>query len=206
MAKSWSNGLKVVLVGAALVGVWKAGEASLECLFSDDTASADHFENRPWLERVPEHQRDMIGHMIFLNTRDGRYGAFGRSSTWRHFIEVFLWNREEGRVRFLLPQDRKRGRINARTWECDEAPEPFDLCLELSDGRHSVIYYSHSDWEVDPNMDGEDTAEWIADHATTPELAAAFEQALDADKVPMTEVNGEGFEPVQAPFWAPSAN
>jgi len=206
MAKSWSNGLKVVLAGATLLGVWKAGEASLECLFSDDTASADHFENRPWLERVPENQRDMIGHMIFLDTRDGRYGAFGRSSTWRHFIEIFLWNREDNRVRLLLPQERKRGLVEVRTWECGDAPEPFDLCLELSNGRHSVVYYSHSDWEVDPNMGEEDTAEWIADHATTPELAGAFEQALDADKVPTTAVDAEIFEPLAGPFWGPSTN
>ncbi len=200
MSKSLSKGLKVVLVGAVALGVWKAGEASLEYVFSGDTAAADHFENRPWLERIPEHQRDMIGHMIFLDTKDGRYGAFGRSSTWRHFIEIFLWSREDQRLRLLLPQDRKRGQLNVRTWNCeDEAPEPFDLCLELSDGRHSIVYYSNTDWEVDPNMNADDTAEWIADHASTPELAAAFEQALDAEAVPA--VDGEGFDELAMPFW-----
>lgn len=201
MAKAVSKGIKIVLAGAVALGVWKAGEATLSYVTGSDAAAAEHFENRPWLERIPEDHRDMIGHMIFLDTRDGRYGAFGRSSTWRHFIEIFLWNREANRLRLLLPQDRKRGRLNVRTWECaDESPEPFDLCLELSDGRHSIVYYSHSDWEVDPNMDDDDRAEWIADHAKTPELAAAFAQALDTESVPA--VDGEDFEDLSMPFWA----
>jgi hypothetical protein len=110
-----------------------------------------HLANQVWIERLPENDRDQIHHIVLVQEGRDRIGAFGRSSTWRHFFEVFMWQREEDRLTLHLPQDRVRLDLTARVWDCsDEAPEPFELCLELKGhGGRSAHYYSRYDWTID---------------------------------------------------------
>jgi hypothetical protein len=114
-----------------------------------------HLANQVWIERLPENDRDQIHHLVLIQEGRDRFGAFGRSSTWRHFVEVFMWQREEDRLTLHLPQDRVRLDLTARVWNCeDEAPEPFELCLELKghSGR-TARYYSRYDWTIDGEHD-----------------------------------------------------
>lgn len=147
MARSkFGKWASVALVAAVGAGVYQYSAGS-------DTAEEGLklLANQVWLERLPADDRDQIHHVVFIDNRRDRFGAFGRSSTWRHAIEVFRWNREEGRLTLLLPQDRVRLDLGVRVWNCEgEAPEPFELCLELKTAKgRTGHYYSRHDWKID---------------------------------------------------------
>ncbi|NVB38944.1 hypothetical protein G6O69_13970 [Pseudenhygromyxa sp. WMMC2535] len=148
MAKAHAKTIALALAGFCTFGLWKVGSA----LFADDGAqAAKHLVNRPWIDHVPEDGRDMIGHLVVLEHPKGHFGATGRSSSWRHRVEVFKWEQHGDALHFFFPQDRVRSAVEVRTWACKgEAPAPFDLCLELRarNGR-SMTLYSRKDWEID---------------------------------------------------------
>ena len=130
---------------------------------ADAVASARHLHNRPWIERVPRDDRDIITHLTLLDTDDGRFGAAGRSSAWRHVIEIFRWHREDDRLTLDFPQERVRAEFEVRTWECEgEAPRPFQLCLELRRQGRALHLYSRHDWEIEPHDAPAARAEAIA--------------------------------------------
>ncbi len=121
---------------------------------------ARHLVNRVWVERMPEDSRDVFGKLLVLDTPDGRIGVVGRSSTWTHRYEVFLWRLAGDRLSAFFPQHGVRDRVRVRTWDCaGEAPEPFELCLELSNERGRARFYSMRGWEVRPHGEPEPTGE-----------------------------------------------
>lgn len=145
MSRSNTKWITLAVVAAAGFGGYRlmssCGEAQ----------DLKHLANQVWIERLPENDRDQIHHIVLIQEGRDRFGAFGRSSTWRHFVEVFMWQREEDRLTLHLPQDRVRLDLTAKVWNCeDEAPEPFELCLELKghSGR-TARYYSRYDWTID---------------------------------------------------------
>ncbi|MBA3549629.1 MAG: hypothetical protein H0T76_24390 [Nannocystis sp.] len=164
-------------VAALAVGSYKLGAAVF-----GEAASAPRLHNQVWIERLPTDDRDMIHHLVLIDDEGERFGAFGKSSQWRHFIELFRWAREDARLTMLLPQERKRLDLGVKVWECaGEAPAPFQLCLELSNKRQTMKYYSRHDWSLD-------SAESVAALKTAyPELTQVLElpastkaSALDA--------------------------
>ena len=149
MARSTKTRPLVALltVGALAFGTYKLGSA---VLCDDDSLSTQRLANQVWIERLPKDDRDMINHMVLVEDGRERFGAFGKSSQWRHFVEIFRWAREDNRLTLLLPQDRKRLDLGVKVWDCeDEAPAPFQLCLELSTDKRKVRYYSRHDWTLD---------------------------------------------------------
>ncbi len=165
-----------ILLGLAVAGAGILGASALQRAFSDeegDAASAKHAVNRVWIERLPADQRDMIGHFILVDHKQGRVGGIGKSSQWRHFIELFQWGLEGSRLSIFLPQDRVKAQLSVKTWKCaGEAPEPFELCMEISNGRKSAMFYSRTDWVIEPH----DVAGSIEDLVEeTPELATVLE-------------------------------
>lgn len=168
----WAALALVATVGA---GVYQLGPCS------ETSEDLKLLANQVWLERLPTDDRDQIHHVVFIDNRRDRFGAFGRSSTWRHAIEVFRWHREAERLTLHLPQDRLRLDLSVRVWDCeDEAPEPFELCLELKTGKgQSGHYYSRRDWKIDaetgalPTIAGVPTLELPA----APALPAGLEFA-----------------------------
>lgn len=150
MARSTKTRPLVALftVGALAFGTYKLGSA---VLCDDDSLSTQRLANQVWIERLPRDDRDMINHMVLVEDGRERFGAFGKSSQWRHFVEIFRWSREDNRLTLLLPQDRKRLDLGVKVWDCeDEAPAPFQLCLELSNANNrKVRYYSRHDWTID---------------------------------------------------------
>lgn len=147
MARSNTRTLvALATVGTLVLGTYKLGSA----LLGDDSLSAQRLANQVWIERLPKDDRDMINHLVLVEDGRDRFGAFGKSSQWRHFIEIFRWSREDDRLTLLLPQDRKRLDLGVRVWDCEgEAPAPFQLCLELSNKSRKVLYYSRHDWTLD---------------------------------------------------------
>lgn len=141
--------IAVAVAGAAAWGLWTAGSA----LMGDEEATGtQHAVNQVWIERIPQGPRDMIGHLVLLDLPEGRIGAVGRSSQWRHFLEAFKYGLEGHRLSIYFPQEQVNGHFKVRTWRCEgEAPEPFELCLEISDGRRSQTMYSLEEWHIDPD-------------------------------------------------------
>lgn len=155
MSRSNSKWMSLALVAAAGFGAYR-----LLPFGGDAQDGLQHLANQVWIERLPENDRDQIHHIVLVQEGRDRFGAFGRSSTWRHFIEVFMWQRENEHLTLHLPQDRVRLDLTARVWDCEgEAPAPFELCLELKghSGR-TAHYYSRYEWTIDgetvPNVAG----------------------------------------------------
>ncbi|MFO0632182.1 MAG: hypothetical protein U0168_04955 [Nannocystaceae bacterium] len=180
MSKSSNKWVAVAVLGAAGIGAWQLGQR-LWGSDSADASSARHAVNQVWIERLPTDQRDMISHFLLIKHPQGRIGGVGKSSQWRHFVELFQWGLEGERLSVYLPQEQQKAQLRVRTWECDgEAPDPFELCLELSSGKRSVTMYSRKDWVIEPK----DVAGSLAAIAEdTPELASTL-AAFEPEAVP----------------------
>jgi hypothetical protein len=126
---------------------------------------AQRLANQVWIERLPADDRDMIHHLVLVEDGSERFGAFGKSSQWRHFIEVFVL--EAARPDPRLSTSRRTASASTSASRCGSARArpraPFQLCLELTNknGR-SATYYSRHDWRID---------------GTSPEALAALGEA-----------------------------
>lgn len=183
MSKFAKSIAMLAAVGAAGATLWWAGAA----LFGDEsTAGAKHAVNQLWIERLPANSRDRVDHFVLVRHSEGRVGAIGKSSQWRHNIEVFLWGLEGERLNVFLPQDEVKAALKVRTWECSgEAPKPFELCLELSNAKgRSVTLYSRKDWIIEPG----NVADALADIADDePALAGLVAELDGVDRAPTDE-------------------
>lgn len=108
-------------------------------------------QRRLWIERAPRDARDMIHQMVFLD--DGRAGQIGariHASSFRMFLDAFSWSRRGSALKMLLLQDERTYEARFRAWQCaGEAPEPFELCLELREGARVRNYFSRKDWIIE---------------------------------------------------------
>lgn len=114
---------------------------------SDDEVTVDH---RIWIERMPETQRDIVGHWVLIERGGRRFGIDGRASSWRQESEVFFWALEEDRLTQVFPQTETRRKATVRAYTC-EAPEPFELCLDIDTSDGSKRYYSRHEWVIEPD-------------------------------------------------------
>lgn len=175
----------LAVFGALAAGSFKLGTA----LLGDADVSAQRLHNQVWIERLPQDDRDMIHHLVLIDDEGERFGAFGKSSQWRHFVEIFRWAREGDRLTMLLPQERQRLDLGVKVWECaGEAPAPFQLCLELTNKRKTMRYYSRHDW----SLDGASPDALAALVAQQPELAKVIEMpapVADLDAAAFTVVD-----------------
>jgi hypothetical protein len=178
MAKTTAKVLGLALIGAGVYGMWTMGQGLLG---DDEAAGTRHVVNQVWLERAPQGPRDIIGHLVLLDLPDGRIGGAGKSSQWRHVIELFQWGLEGNRLAAFFPQDRVKVQVDVRSWSCKgEAPEPFELCLEISNGRRKAVFYSMKEWHIDPKRAEESLAELQQEH---PELGSVGMDVV----VPLTD-------------------
>jgi hypothetical protein len=162
MPKTMAKVLGLALAGASMYGLWSLASCGDE---DEEVASTQHVVNQVWIERAPEGPRDMIGHLVLLDMPEGRIGVTGRSSQWRHLIELFQWGLEGHRLSTFFPQDRVKAQVRVRSWRCEgEAPEPFELCLEVSTRSRSATFYSLEEWKIDPKRVDESLAELEQQH------------------------------------------
>lgn len=192
MSKARNKFITFALVGAGAFGAYSLLAAPGS---DEEAAKADRLVNQVWIERVPQNERDMIGHLLVLEHPRAKVGLVGKSSQWRHFIEGFKWALEGDRLLTVFPQERARAKFKAKTWNCEgEAPHPFELCLQLSRGDRKVVFYSREEWVVEPHDARGSLAELAQDY---PELASVYAEvsdeeaaridALDPDAVPEAE-------------------
>lgn len=186
MSRVGKNVVTLAVVGGLAFGTWTLGQR----LFGDDEVGGEgarHAVNQVWIERVPADQRDMINHFVLVKHPQGKVGGFGKSSQWRHFVELFQWGLEGERLSVFLPQERTKAQLKIRTWECaGEAPEPFELCLELSNGKRSMKMFSRKDWIIEPH-DVDGSIDAIVEEQ--PELAAILrgDDGLAMDAAPQDD-------------------
>jgi hypothetical protein len=155
--RSW---LGLALVIALGFGAWKAWQH-----FFDDQRGVRNLTNQVWLERLPRNERDMVWATVLLEQDDHQLGIIARGSSWRVNSDTFLWKLNKDSLRTRFPQDNKRYTVRVRTWECaGEAPEPFELCLEIKRGDQTLRFYSLKDWVVRLHEDGPPAAgiAWLA--------------------------------------------
>jgi hypothetical protein len=121
------------------------------------------------IERRPQDQRDMVRNVLLLDHPRGRVGVTGRSSAWRHDLELFHWALERDHLLLRFPQSGNKEQRALRVWRCaGEAPKPFDLCLELTTANGRERYFSREDWQIEPGSAGEELAQL---RASEPDLA-----------------------------------
>ncbi len=191
MAKTTAKLLGLALAGAGAYGLWTAGQALLG---DDESTGTSYVTNQVWIDRLPEGPRDMIGHLAMVRLPQGRFGGAGRSSQWRHVVEMFQWSLEGQRLALYFPQDEVKAKLTVRTWECeDEAPAPFELCMEISNGRRSATFYSRHEWHIEPK-DAEGSLEALA--AEYPALRSAIAEV--SVPTPLSDEELDGFAPGHA--------
>jgi hypothetical protein len=189
MSTSSKSRLGLALVGAAALTVVTLASHSDD---PAETQATEHLVNQVWINRLPQDSRDLIDHLVLLRSSHGRIGGVGRSSQWRHFWELFQWGLEGEHLKLYFPQENAKGAVKVRTWSCKgEAPEPFELCLEVSSGQRTAHYYSLEEWVIDPD----DLDASMAQLAMAqPELAVVVQSsARDAlEARPMAEMEPAG--------------
>lgn len=189
MAKAAAKLFAVALAGAGIFGAYRLGTS----LFGDgaEAEATRHVVNQVWIERMPNSQRDMIGHLLLVDHPEGKIGIAGKSSQWRHFIEGFVWKLHGKKLSVYFPQEEQRAELQVKSWRCEgEAPSPFELCLEISNGRRSARFYSRDDWKIDPK-DAEDSLSALAEDS--PELAGLVD---DVHVIDVEGVDVEAFTEV----------
>jgi len=129
-----------------------------------------HLTDRVWIDHMPRTPTDLVTHLIVLENTEGADvgGVIGRSSQWHVALELFQRTLAHDHMRLFFPQAHKSVTLKMRTWRCQgEAPEPFELCLELTAGKDKLLLYSHSDWTL-----GDELPDAVQAFATVPQATA----------------------------------
>lgn len=190
MAKHTNKLVALAVVGACGLGVWKVGSWLLD---DESRTGSKHLVNRPWIDHMPTDARDMVGHVVVIDHREGQFGFTGRSSQWRHFIEGFRWQLDGDKLHFLFPQDQVRTSVQVKTWKCKgEAPAPFDLCMRITNANGgSAMVYSREEWEIDPSDVQDSIDELIEDE---PALAGTLAGLGDDPNPALLELDEDSSE------------
>jgi hypothetical protein len=108
--------------------------------------------DRVWIDHVPKSDTDPIGHLVMLKQKpDQAGGVIGHSSSWAVRANLFKHRVGADEMTLYFPQTKKHVKAKVKVWRCEgDAPEPFQLCLELSHdkGKHKARLYSRDEWVV----------------------------------------------------------
>ena len=161
--------LRWLLLGCGGIAVWQ-----LACHFGQRSGPAN-LVNQIWLERWPRDARDMVWHFVAIDQKDRRVGSLGKASRWRVASDAFVWSQEGAELRARFPQNDCRLSFEVRSWKCaGEAPEPFELCLEVKANGRVYRYFSRTEWVVHPHGEVDEQLAWL-----TPAVQAAFIRGED---------------------------
>lgn len=122
------------------------------------------FANRVWAERAPRNERDLVLYFVPIQLGSKRPGIVQRVSKYAWGGETFQWSRDGASLVLELPQQQRTAKLKARTWKCDDAPQGFDLCLELSAGDQKQRLYSRKGWRVPKGEEALPEGLWSLDH------------------------------------------
>ena len=134
--------LVLILVSAAVVGVWKLRSHSAPAEATESTSVLD----RIWVDHIPRSDKDVF--QLFVALTEQPVGIFQATSAWKGEYEVFQFQRKGGEIRAVFPQTGDHEKIVVKGSECDEAG--MDYCLEMRGAsRGAKRYYSMKGWELD---------------------------------------------------------
>jgi hypothetical protein len=144
-----------VAAGAVVLGLVGAGWFGWSTWTAGPSDDPKLFANRVWAERARRDDRDIVRYLVPLDLAGKRKGTVSASSRYRFAGEVFGWSRDGQKLTLTLPQERKKVVVDVRTWKCgkNEAPEGFDLCLEIGRGDRKLKLYSRKGWRVPKGED-----------------------------------------------------
>ena len=187
-SKRW---MAVAVAAGIGVGAWwlASGDEGSEA------EGARLLKNHAWISHMPQGERDMVKFFVAIDHRDGKMGAAGRASQWRLLADSLQWGLQGDKLSLYFGQEEVRWTANVRAWRCEgEAPEGFELCLELSDDHHNVKFYSRDDWELDPEAVDVEVAPEL------PFLSEAVERALSRH-AEGSDAGFESYAPTQTVPW-----
>ena len=166
-------------------------------MLTDSASGTDveHVVNQVWIDHFPTDARDTIGHLVLFDDGRERIGVTGRSSQWRHHIELFKWRLRGDRLAVFFPQERMRERVTVKSWNCaGDAPAPFELCLRIKNRRgDTVVLYSRKDWAINAEP-GESVASALETLADSSLELAALVGSLRVQALSAAAAGGEGVE------------
>jgi hypothetical protein len=112
-----------------------------------NAAGTEYLTNRVWVEKMPADAREQVRSLILID-RAKKMGATAYGSAYRFTLDVLGWRLDKDRLEMMFLQDEKKEQFTVRTWKCKgDAPDPFDLCLEMRGPGGTKRYYSGIDWE-----------------------------------------------------------
>lgn len=133
----------ILFVAFLLYVAWKIISGWLS---GPDPKGPLNLANRPWFSAQLSDPRQPLRSLMLIER--GHVGARTEGSAYQFTLSVARWQLDKDRLDLVLLQDEKRMRYTARTWACKgEAPEPFDLCLELRGDAGVERFYSGIDWD-----------------------------------------------------------
>ncbi|MCB9649120.1 MAG: hypothetical protein H6730_21320 [Deltaproteobacteria bacterium] len=99
--------------------------------------------NRVWVNKVPKNDRDVVTYFVLLDRMKQRVGALAHVSAWRLYADRLRFRLDGSTLVLESPQEQATTKFKVRTWACPkEAPKPYDLCMELSQGSRKIVLYS----------------------------------------------------------------
>lgn len=142
--------------------------------------------NRVWIDRLPRNERDMINQLLFIQQDSDRIGAVVRASVWRRFIELNRWKPNKNGVELHFPQSDRKLKVGTRAYPCKgKAPEPFELCLDITVVGQTRRLYSMKEWKIDATTPDDISP---ASLPITPD--ATVEMSGEQDVVELIMLNG----------------
>lgn len=138
---------RVVLTAVAAGALWQVTSGRAPGTSIPLSAAQTLLTNRPWIDRLPQSERDIISHLIFVDQDENRTGTVGRSSVWRQSAERFQWEPGTDALTLTFPQRNKTGALRVAVSRCT-APEPMNLCLKIGTGRAAPTLYSSTEWSL----------------------------------------------------------
>ncbi|MBI4815031.1 MAG: hypothetical protein HY791_02155 [Deltaproteobacteria bacterium] len=182
-----------------LILVWLVAKLiGLGCRPEEPSTRAPHLVNRFWIEKMPQDEREFVTHLLLVDHERIHAGMVGRSSAWRVNVEGARWTFDGEKLQMEFPQDRKRAEFSARTWECNDGPRGFDLCLELAHPReHPMRFYSCKKCEIRP--DGSLT---LPDEVAKMRSAAEVSLAIGSSRVAAPNTPNEALDSGWPSVWS----
>jgi len=115
---------------------------------TSEIEASEHLTNRVWINKMPKGHRDTVRSLAFVEKKKKKaFGVVQAASRWRLFREAFLFSKQGNKVVLKFPQENKKVTLDAKTFKCNV--KPFDLCLELKQGKRTLKLYSKKKWTFD---------------------------------------------------------
>lgn len=122
---------------------------SASYMLQSSAQDEDLLENRIWIDRIPDSPQVLVNGRVFL---EGEYYYQIQQSGFRNYTDLCIYEDQRGDhgrldVQCLHLEDMH---MFTKTSECDDAPDPFEYCLEMTVNDKTKRYYSMPGLEVEP--------------------------------------------------------